>query len=65
MMIKQNKYFINDIQSTSIIKYIAKSCFSFVESFYYKSYQYLYKNSTKEKNIMFQYVRYLKMRLLI
>lgn len=48
-MIKQNKYFINDIQSTSIIKYIAKSCFSFVESFYYKSYQYLYKNSTKEK----------------
>lgn len=49
MMIKQNKYFINDIQSTSTIKYIAKRCISLVESFYYKCYQYLYKNSTKEK----------------
>lgn len=48
-MIKQNKYFINDIQSTSTIKYIAKRCISFVESFYYKCHQYLYKNSTKEK----------------
>ncbi len=48
-MIKQNKYFINDIQSTSTIKYIAKRCVSLVESFYYKSYYYLYKNSAKEK----------------
>lgn len=48
-MIKQNKYFINDIQSTSAIKHIAKRCISLVESFYYKCYQYLYKNSTKEK----------------
>lgn len=48
-MIKQNEYFINDIQSTSTIKYIAKGCLSLVESFYYKSYQYLYKSRTKEK----------------
>lgn len=48
-MIKQNKYFINDIQSTSAIKYMAKRCFSLVESFYYKSYQYLYRISIKEK----------------
>ena len=46
-MIKQNKYFINDIQSTSTIKYIAKRCISFVESFYYKCHQYLYKNNKK------------------
>ena len=49
MMIKQNKYFINDIQSTSTIKYIAKRSISLIESFYYKCYQYLYKNNTKEK----------------
>ena len=48
-MIKQNKYFINDIQSTSTIKYIAKRSISLIESFYYKCYQYLYKNNTKEK----------------
>ena len=46
-MIKQNKYFINDIQSTSTIKYIAKRCVSLVESFYYKSYYYLYKKIAK------------------
>lgn len=48
-MIKQNKYFINDIQSTSTIKYIVKRYLSLIESFYYKSYQYLYKTSIKEK----------------
>lgn len=48
-MIRKNKYFINDVQSTSTIKYVARRCFSVAEAFYYKCCQYLYKNSIVEK----------------
>ena len=48
-MIKQNRYFINDVEYKSTIKNIVKKSFLFVESFYYKICHYLRKCNITEK----------------
>lgn len=48
-MTNQNKYFIKDTQSVSIIKYAVQSCFSMAAAVYYKGCQSLRRASVREK----------------